>query len=216
MAPKMLISPLSNQPKSTTLNFFLGKWREAMKAILGIRTLIVVFTALVLAGVASADTVYTYAGNTIPGCNCAIDGSVTLAAPVVSSNIFDEHVVLPLSFSFTADGFIFTPTDSTVTFIFSTVNGQIGLWHVNGSAPGGQYFFTSFAGSAFEATDGTGNSTLSQFNSLEGNRGTWTTDSAAVAEPATGLLLSIGLAFAGLMRRRKKKVAEDTVWESLG
>jgi hypothetical protein len=36
------------------------------------------------------------------------------------------------------------------------------------------------------------------------------------AEPATGLFLGLGLAVVGLMRRRKKKPFENTVWENLG
>ena len=36
------------------------------------------------------------------------------------------------------------------------------------------------------------------------------------AEPATGLLVGLGLAVVGLMRRRRKKPFEKTVWENLG
>ena len=36
------------------------------------------------------------------------------------------------------------------------------------------------------------------------------------AEPATGLFVGLGLAVFGLMRRRKKKPFENTVWEKLG
>jgi hypothetical protein len=36
------------------------------------------------------------------------------------------------------------------------------------------------------------------------------------AEPATGLFLGLGLAVVGLMRRRRKKPFENTVWENLG
>ena len=35
-------------------------------------------------------------------------------------------------------------------------------------------------------------------------------------EPATGLFVGLGLAVFGLMRRRKKKPLENTVWENLG
>jgi hypothetical protein len=38
----------------------------------------------------------------------------------------------------------------------------------------------------------------------------------AAAEPATGLLVGLGLAVAGLMRRRRKKVVDPAVWENLG
>jgi MYXO-CTERM domain-containing protein len=36
------------------------------------------------------------------------------------------------------------------------------------------------------------------------------------AEPATGLFVGLGLAVVGLMRRRRKKPLENTVWETLG
>lgn len=39
---------------------------------------------------------------------------------------------------------------------------------------------------------------------------------APAAEPATGLLVGLGLAVVGLMRRRRKKPFEKTVWENLG
>jgi hypothetical protein len=35
-------------------------------------------------------------------------------------------------------------------------------------------------------------------------------------EPTTGLFLGLGLAVVGLMRRRRKKPFEKTVWENLG
>jgi hypothetical protein len=42
------------------------------------------------------------------------------------------------------------------------------------------------------------------------------TVAAPAAEPATGLFVGLGLAAFGLMRRRKKKPLENTVWENLG
>ena len=38
----------------------------------------------------------------------------------------------------------------------------------------------------------------------------------ATAEPATGLLVGLGLAVATLIRRRRKKLVDPTVWENLG
>lgn len=43
-----------------------------------------------------------------------------------------------------------------------------------------------------------------------------TGETAAAAEPATGLLVGLGLAAAGLMRRRTRKPVDNTVWHSLG
>lgn len=46
--------------------------------------------------------------------------------------------------------------------------------------------------------------------------GTSTTgDPGKAAEPASGLLVGLGLAVAGLVSRRKKKPVDTTVWESL-
>ena len=39
---------------------------------------------------------------------------------------------------------------------------------------------------------------------------------ATAAEPATGLFVGLGLAVMGLMRRRRKKPFQNTVWEKLG
>jgi hypothetical protein len=53
------------------------------------------------------------------------------------------------------------------------------------------------------------------FGYLEENRGRWTA-SVAADEPATGLLVAVALACAGLLRRGKKKPKDTTVWENLG
>jgi hypothetical protein len=142
MAPNL--QPLYSKARKKRLE----KVTKAMKAVLGI------VLGLMLVGTASADSVWSDAGNTMNGCNCAMDGSVTL----------------------------------------------------------GVY------GSAFEATDSSGinagiNSGL--FGYLEENRGRWTA-SVAVDEPATGLLVAVALACAGLLRRGKKKPKDTTVWENLG
>lgn len=42
------------------------------------------------------------------------------------------------------------------------------------------------------------------------------TATVPAAEPATGLFVGLGLAVMGLMRRRRKKPFENTVWENLG
>jgi len=47
------------------------------------------------------------------------------------------------------------------------------------------------------------------------NAGSYTVTVPA-AEPATGLFVGLGLAVVGLMRRRRKKPLENTVWEKLG
>jgi hypothetical protein len=144
----------------------LQKVMKAMKAVLGI------VLGLMLAGTASADSVWSYAGNTMNGCNGAMDGSVTLGADGSALRVVGADVTL----------------------------------------------FTEFYGSAFEATDSRGiNAGINWglFGYLEENRGRWTA-SVTADEPATGLLVAVALACAGLLRRGKKKPKDTTVWENLG
>jgi hypothetical protein len=84
----------------------------------------------------------------------------------------------------------------------------------SGNASQGILFVTEFCGSDFETTDISSVNNAS-FGFLEVLKGTWN-DPAVATEPATGLLLGLGLAFAGLMRRGKKKPPDNTVWEKLG
>jgi hypothetical protein len=181
-----------------------------MKVVLGI------LLGLMGAGTASADSTWVYTGNTMNGfvfseqsfdganCNCALDGAVTLDASgnAVSWNFTDgTHTLTNLNSSGTIDPFERSSTP------FAT-------WFVSLSG-GGTQFFSQFVGSGSEATDfsvvnGVG------FGYEEGNRGSWSMSPVGAAEPATGLFVGLGLAVFGLMRRRKKKLFENTVWEKLG
>lgn len=177
---------------------------------------------LMLAGAASADTVWTYTGNIMdgsipaqksgPGCNCALAGSVTIAGPV--------GPFLPaVAWDFTDGTHTLTQANSIAVFTASIFPGAplFSTWTVN--IVGSNWFFhTQFYCSATEATDSSFGMTpdgLALFGFLEGNHGVWTQAVPSI-EPATALLVGVGLAVVGLMRRRKKTSLDTSNWENLG
>lgn len=163
---------------------------------------------------ASADSVWTYTGNTMngfvnssqsfsePDCNCALDGTVTLSS-----------ALNPVLWTFTDGTHTLTQANSTALidpFEQSSIPFQTWLVHIAG---GGVEFWSQFTGSNGEATDFSAvNGSLLGYE--EGNHGTWTA-SVAATEPATALLVGVGLAAVGLMRR-KKKTLDTSGWENLG
>jgi PEP-CTERM motif len=184
------------------------------------KILLATLALALVAGTASADTLWTYIGNATSDpfiqnfypssfqnpCACALDGAVTLASIVPSANYFDEHSVTPLAYSFTVNGFTFTQNNSTASFLFSFIDGQVALWHISGSTLGGQ-FFQSYSYDLFEATD-SGPGMYEQ-----GNRGTWTGGPVATPEPGTFALLGLGLL--ALASRGRKRAKVSSVWEPL-
>ncbi len=170
------------------------------------KILLAIFCLLVFVGTASADSVWIYTGNTMTGCNCALDGSVTLDS---SGNATEWDF-----------------TDGTHELTQGNSNGFVHHSPQTGANPfqqwtlsldnGGFQFFSQFTGSAFEATDLSFNDfAMTKFGFLQGDHGLWTPGVIATPEPATGLLIAGGLLFAGLMRRKHKKPLDSATWDSL-
>jgi uncharacterized protein (TIGR03382 family) len=172
-----------------------------------------------VAGSASADSTWVYTGNSVSApsmgqnplppniCGCALDGTVTFANPLVSGQ--PDPV---LSYSFTDGAFTFNNTNSTIGIDPFTLNSQpFATWFLNIQTLDGHTAFFSDRYDNFEATD-TGIGGLY----VQGNHGTWTLETVGATEPATGLFVGLGLAVVALMRRRRKKSLNNTVWEKLG
>lgn len=162
-----------------------------MKVFLGLILGLFVVTTV------SADSVWTYTGNTMngfvnssqsfsePNCDCALDGTVAL------SSALD-----PVLWSFTDGTHTLTQDNSTALidpFEQSSIPFQTWLVHIVG---GGIEFWSQFTSSNGEATDFSAvNGSL--FGYEEGNHGTWTA-SVVATEPATALLVRAWLGGHGL------------------
>jgi hypothetical protein len=184
-----------------------------MKVLLG------ALLGLMLAVAASADTVWTYTGNImdgsipaqkpVPSCNCALTGSVTLDA--------SNHAT---AWDFTDGSHELTQADSTGYFntsVFGPTAPLFSTWIV--FITGADWEMrTVFYGSATESSDssvGLIAGSLVSFGFEQGNHGFWT-ESVGATEPTTALLVGLGLAAMGLMRRRKKTRPDTAEWENLG
>ena len=170
------------------------------------KILLAIFSLLVFVGTASADSVWTYTGNTMTGCNCALDGTVTLdsSGDATAWDFTDgSHELTQL----TSSGFIhhspLTGSDLFQTWTIFLDNGAFTL-------------FSQFTGSAFEATDSMLNdSTQGKFGFIQGDHGVWAPGVVATPEPATGLLLASGLLFVSLTRRKRRKPLNSATWDKL-
>ena len=118
-----------------------------------------------------------------------------------------------LAWSFTDGTHSLNSSDSTI--FLATYNAADPFHHWNLDIVGlGIEFFSEFDSVPEYAVDSvTVNGTV--FGIEGGNHGTWT-DPVTTAEPATGLLVGLSLAVAGLMRRRKKMPLDKAHWEQLG
>ncbi len=169
------------------------------------KILLAIFSLLVFVGTASADSVWTYTGNSMSGCNCALDGTVTLDS--------------------SGDATAWDFTDGTHELTQLTSSGSVNHSSQLGNPfqtwkilidDGTFEFFSQFTGSAFEATDLSLNDVAgTQFGFLQGNHGVWSQGTVATPEPATGLLVASGLLFVGLMRRKRKKPLDSVSWDRL-
>jgi hypothetical protein len=171
------------------------------------KILLAIFSVLVFVGTASADSVWTYTGSTMTGCNCALDGSVTLDS---SGNA--------TAWDFTDGTHELTQLTSTGFVHHSPQTGAnpFQTWTVS-IDNGASLFFSQFTGSAFEATDLSFDDVAgTKFGFLQGNHGVWTPSSTVASpEPATGLLLAGGLLCVGLMRRKRRKPLDSATWDKL-
>lgn len=163
-----------------------------MKFVLG--TLLVLMCTVT----ASADSVWTYTGNSVSGasnvpmpnpCACAIDGTVTLNAAGTA-----------VAWNFNVDGLTLTNLNSHGQ-INDDLNGAnpnepFFTWRIALSGTNGLQISSYFDGSSFDATDSAvAEGSLLMFE--QGNHGAWT--EIAAPEPATGLLTACGLLLIGVV-----------------
>lgn len=180
------------------------------------KILLAIFSLLVFVGTASADSVWTYTGNTMTGCNCSLDGSVTLdsSGNATAWDFTDGTHDLT---NFNSTGHILDTTSSNnpgapafTTWEVAITTSPAGL----GDISQGVFLLSVFSGSAFEATDESFVNNA-MFGFLEGNHGIWNQGIVATPEPATGLLVAGGLLCAGLVRRKRKKPLDSATWDKL-
>jgi PEP-CTERM motif len=175
------------------------------------KVLLAALALLLIAGASKADSIWSYQGNELSGCNCALTGSVTLAGSPVDTN-FAFQSFTPVTFDFSVNGFDFTPANSSAQFLLTFTNGQLTFWHIYAQA--GDDSIISYSFDIVEATDGFTVSGL--LGGEEGNRGTWT---ESVASPEPGTLVLVGVGLVGLLARKRSQVRRKQVpeadWEPL-
>jgi len=173
-----------------------------MKVVLGI------VTGLVLVGTASADSVWNSAGKATKRSNASVHRSF-------ASNV---HRSTPV-WEFTGGA----PALSTLNSLASQ-NGLRPFCIAAVNAP----LFRLWIADA-ETTSGGNSNALAQLDTYDfeseepgdgpglqqGKKGLWS-DLEIATEPATGILVALGLMCAGLLRPRKKRPKDPTVWENLG
>jgi hypothetical protein len=138
------------------------------------------------------------------GCNCALDGSVTLDS---SGNA--------TAWDFTDGTHSLTQADSAgAIHPPGTDPNQFSptAWFVDLSGVG-LFIHSQFDGSAFESNDSFSGPGFAEGE--QGNPGVWTSKVVATPEPATGLLVAGGLLFADIMRRKRRKPLDSATWDKL-
>jgi hypothetical protein len=195
-------------------NFFFGK-RLGMKVLLGM------FVVVLFAGVSTCRADSYLAVNMLPTTfDLQPDQPGISAIETVGATFkWDVTTGVLSDFQVTAQGpwavGMFTPefvrADGTHINFFNLVDAAGNIFQFN---PGNHGGFIP----PLPAIPGTYNTDL-WFGCASHCGADFTIGKAIItptAEPATGLLVGLGLAVVGLMRRRRKKLVDPMVWEKLG
>jgi hypothetical protein len=171
-----------------------------------VKTLLATLALALLAATASADTLWTYQGNSVgeqgplfapPNpCACALSGSLTLDASGQ-----------PIAWNFTDGTTTLNQTDSAISFTANYTPTLFGEWFMSLTGADGIFLLTEYYGSQYEATDGGSGSLY-----VQGNHGTWS-DPVSTPEPGTFALVGFGLL--ALVSRGRKRNKVSSVWEPL-
>jgi hypothetical protein len=166
-----------------------------------------------LAGTASADTVWTYQGNASsdPGviqanpCSCAMN--ITLD--------FNTAGTLT-AWNFTAGALTLTQTNSTlapfnVSALFVTDLFGQAAWGLFLTGSGAAFSTGDFNTSPFEATDSVSLNGQSYLY-VQGNKGSW---ADPVPEPGTIALLSFGFLIASILLMMRENFSKKYLWSSV-
>lgn len=145
------------------------------------KTILATLALAFLSCTASADSLWTYTGNTMAGCSCSLDGSVTLGADGSA-----------LSWDFTDGTHELTNLNSTGGIdAFYLLSNQSGTpfrdWAISLTDAFGWQIRSVNYGSAFEAGDSSG------MSGEQGNPGVWVDPPVSTPEPRTIVLLGAGL-----------------------
>ena len=175
---------------------------NAIKFVLG------TVTGLMLVGTASGDSVWNSAGKGPQCCQLILKGSSALGAR-------RSHAVWEF-----AGG----PPALTGLNTVASQNGLRPFWIAASNTPVFRLWIADT-----ETTSGGNSNALAQLDSSDfesqepgdgpalrqSKKGLWS-DLEIATEPATGILVALGLMCAGLLRPRKKRPKDPTVWENLG
>lgn len=164
------------------------------------RLLLATFAMTLFSATASADSLWTYMGNSMAGCNCALMGAVDFTNPVAV-----DTATSVLSYSFTDGTHTLNNLNSIAQFdpfITSTIPFDGWIVNIRGN---GILLQTEDAGSPSEATDSVYFTNDTAFGTETGRRGTWT-EVIQTPEPGTLTLVGIGLgAFLGRKRLKGRQ-----------
>jgi PEP-CTERM motif len=142
-----------------------------------IKALLATFAMAKLVCTASGDSTWTYTGNVMQGCNCAIDGTMTV----------NDGATFMLNYDFTAGPYTMTPANSSVGNVQQngSNNFNFGIAGISGNVKGVSLITFEPSGSGgFDGIQSNFN-----FTSMNHNPGTWTLDSVVTPPPAVSVTL---------------------------